>query len=255
MAQLYMNGVFTDEDDARVSPFDRGFLYGDGLFETIRADRGTVEFLDDHVQRLTDSAAALNITVPNTDWDNIITRLISLNGLERETARVKIIITRGTEPGLHLRRETSPTLIITAAEHTSGKKPERIGIYPEKRLNPVSKYKSLNYLFNLQARDWAAQKGYDEAVLTGGSGEILECAASNIFIEKNGMIIRPLNEGCHLEGVMGNHFIHIKKEEGFPVRDERVFPEDIQNDDAIYITNSMIGVCEVILEDAAKLRH
>jgi len=249
MAQLYMNGQFTDENDARVSPFDRGFLYGDGLFETIRADRGTVEFLDEHIQRLTGSAAALNITVPDTDWENIIARLISLNGLEQETARVKILITRGTEPGLHLGQGTSPTLIITAAEHISGKKPERIGIYPEKRLDPVSRHKSLNYLFNLQARDWALRNGLDEAVLTGKSGEILECAASNIFIEREGTIIKPLNEGYYLEGVMGNHFIHTKKEEGIPVKEERIFPENIQDGDTVYITNSMIGVCEVTLVD------
>lgn len=242
---LYINSEFKDEQDAAVSPFDRGFLYGDGIFETLKADRENIEFLGEHITRLEDSAQALNITVPDTDWNRIILELLKKNGLSEKTARVKIILTRGTEPGLHLNKGDSPTLIITASEQKPEKKPEKIGIYPEKRLDPVSKHKSLNYLYNLQAREWAKQNGFDEAVLLGSDGEILECAASNIFIERDKTIIKPLNQGFYLEGIVGNHFCNTKKREGFLIKEEKIFPEDIKDEDTIYITNSMIGICPV----------
>ena len=168
-----------------------------------------------------------------------------MNSLDEKTARIKIILTRGAEQGLRIQKCSEPLLLITAAEHIPKKPPERIGIFPERRLDPVAGHKSLNYLYNLLARDWALHNGLDEAVLTGPEGESLECAASNIFIQRGTTVIKPLNNGYFLEGIMGRHFIKTKKEQGCSVTEKTLLPRDISDSDTVFITNSIIGVCPV----------
>jgi branched-subunit amino acid aminotransferase/4-amino-4-deoxychorismate lyase len=247
MSYIYINDRFVEEQEACISPFDRGFVYGDGIFETIKADKGEIEFLAEHIKRLTGSAEELKIPLPDKDWEGLISQCIEKNDLEEKTARVKIILTRGIQPGLGLTCDNPPTLLITAVEQKQQPAPEKIGVYPEKRMDPVSKHKSLNYLYNLIARDWAAENGYDEAVLIGSRGEILECTMSNIFIKRENILLRPLNEGLYLDGIMGAHFIKTCREEGMGIEQTTILLEDIQPDDEIYITNSMIGICKVTL--------
>ena len=242
---IYINGNILPENEAHVSPFDRGFLYGDGIFETIRAENGIPEFLAEHITRLKTSAAALGITVPETDYGQVIGELLRNNGLASGTARVKIIITRGIHKAITLECSNPVTQIITAIDQAATRIPEVIGIYPEPRTDPLSKYKSLNYLFNLIARNWAYENGLDEAVLLGTDGEILECSMSNIFIEREKTIFKPLNQGYYLEGIMGEHLCKEKKAQGYEITEMKIYPDNIKKTDKVLITNSMIGICEV----------
>ncbi|MFH1706304.1 MAG: aminotransferase class IV [Planctomycetota bacterium] len=230
---------------AKVSIYDRGFLYGDGLFETMKAVDGTVEHLDDHLARLAASARALAIPVPDTDWQAVIGRLLARNKRSHGVARVKIILTRGVMPGLGLACN-KPTLVITAVPQPARPAPQRIGIYPERRLEPVARHKSLNYLFNLLAHDWAVRQGLDEAVIIGDRGQILECSTANLFVIRGKTVLVPKNEG-YLEGIAGRYFLARQQTAGRTVRMRRIYPRDLRPADEIWITNSMLGACRVRL--------
>jgi len=245
MTYVWHNGSIKPAEEAGVSPFDRGLLYGDGLFETIRAVDGKPEFLEEHLARLSASARALAIPMPPLPWEEIIGELLVKNGLTRGTARVKILLTRGTTPGVGLPAGGDPTCIVTAVRYAPARLPERVGVYPVRRAAPTAAHKTLNFLFNLQAREWALRNGYDEAVLLGMEGEILECSTSNIFFRRGREIIKPRNEGLYLEGIMGRRFLEMKRKEGFAVRERKIFPAEIDADTETYITNSLIGIRRV----------
>jgi branched-subunit amino acid aminotransferase/4-amino-4-deoxychorismate lyase len=244
---VYLNGEFIPADRPCISPFDRGFLYGDGIFETIRADNGVPEFLGDHLSRLERAAEAVSLELPETSFPGIINELLARNGLNEGCARVKIIITRGIQPSLSLHCIEPLTVLVTAVAQGPLHIPQRIGIYPERRTTPAAKHKTLCYLFNLMAKQWAADSGYDDALLLGCSGEILECTSSNIFIERGTEIIKPLNQGYFLEGIMGMHFCRDREAEGFSITERMVLPEDICSTDTVWVTNSMIRSVTVSL--------
>ena len=118
-AVIWLNGSFTTLKDARISPLDRGFLYGDGLFETLRADKGEIFFLPDHLDRLRKSAAELRLPeLPRINWDKVLKELLRRNDLARAIARVKIILTRGIISGLGLPPSSKPTLCLTAEPYS-----------------------------------------------------------------------------------------------------------------------------------------
>ena len=158
---LWLDGEFLRADQAKVSVFDRGLLYGDGLFETIRADSTRVHFLDDHLRRLRDSARALRIELPGSEHlPHAIHGLLDLNGLLREAARIRITVTRGTCTGPGLPASTNPTILVTAEPYRQPAPEEyeqgwKLVVIEGPHAPPLAAHKTLNYLCYLQARQAA----------------------------------------------------------------------------------------------------
>ncbi len=232
----------------RISPFDRGFLYGDGVFDTIKAENGVCEFLEDHLERFRKTCEIMRLPCPDIDFEQVISGLLEKNRLTSSTARVKLIITRGVQPGLSLECANPPLFLITAVKQSAVKKPSVIGVYPVPRTDPVAEYKTLSYIYNLQAKQWASENGVDDAVLLDTEGRILECTSSNIFIQREHEILKPRNRGYYLEGIMGKHFCVDRQEKGYSITETDITLNDIRDTDRIIMTNSMIGVCEVKIQ-------
>ncbi|MGD0215913.1 MAG: aminotransferase class IV [Desulfobaccales bacterium] len=184
-------------DQARVSVNDRGFQYGDGLFETIRAEAGRIFFLREHLTRLLASAKAFHLPFPgDLPWEARLNKLLSVNGLERGVARVKILLSRGAAAGLGLPGASRPTLVIWAqpyeppppAEYAAG---WPVATFPERRTTFLGRHKSLNYLFYLVARQYALEQGAREALILEADGMLSEGAATSLLYLCRGVYCTP----------------------------------------------------------------
>ena len=188
--KIYLDGKFVDEEEARVSVFDHGFLYGDGVFEGIRAYHNSVFRLKDHVDRLYDSAKAVNMEIPvnKEQMSEIILESCRQNDLK--DAYIRVVVSRGKgDLGLDPRKCSVPTIVCIASS---------ISIYPEemyeKGLDVITvptrrngpegvnpRIKSLNYLNNIMAKIEANMAGVPEAILLNQEGYVAECTGDNIL--------------------------------------------------------------------------
>ena len=198
---VYIDGRILPAIKARISVFDRGLNYGDGLFETMRADSGRVLLLSKHIKRLKSGARRLGIPSPALKGLSIrgelIGELLKANNLTETEAVIKIILTRGSAMRGHGRvKKPSPTLIITATE-LDGAKIERLkkkgvkAIFAEGRGSSVSGVKSLNYLPGVLARAEAEKRRVYEALFVDSSGYLLEGTSTNIFLIKKARLLTP----------------------------------------------------------------
>ncbi|MEM7698526.1 MAG: aminotransferase class IV, partial [Verrucomicrobiota bacterium] len=198
--QIYIDGEFYNQADAKISVFDHGLLYGDGVFEGIRFYRERVFRLDDHVGRLFDSSKAIHLKIPASQEEvsEMVLETIRRNGLE--DGYVRLIVTRGSgELGLSPYRCDNPSIIVIASTIT---------LYPAEKyekgltlatcatrrpthdsLSPA--VKSLNYLSNVMAKVEALASGAEEGVMLNTEGLVAECTGDNIFVVKNGLITTP----------------------------------------------------------------
>jgi len=247
--KIYIDGKFYDKDDAKISVFDHGVLYGDGIFEGIRAYNGRIFRLDDHLKRLEESANAilLKLPIPVKEIEKAIIETVRLNGLK--DAYIRLVVTRGVgDLGLDMRKcKDGATLFIIA---------DRIELYPEefyekgltvitstirqKGLDQVTPgVKSLNYLANILARAEATAAGAQEAILLNATGHVSECSGDNIFYIKDGKIFTPPTSAGILVGVTRNVVMELcEKKLGVKVI-ERNFPRyDLYAADEVFLTEA-----------------
>lgn len=247
--KIYIDGKFCEKEDAKISVFDHGVLYGDGIFEGIRAYNGRIFRLDDHLQRLEESARAilLKLPAPIKDIEKAIIETVRLNNLK--DAYIRVVVTRGIgDLGLDMRKcKSGATLFIIA---------DRIELYPEefyekgltlvtssirqKGLDQVTPgVKSLNYLANILARAEATAAGAQEAILLNGTGHVSECSGDNIFYIKDNKIFTPPTSAGILVGVTRNVVIALAHEKlGIKVV-ERNFPRyDLYSADEVFLTGT-----------------
>ncbi|HZE22235.1 MAG TPA: aminotransferase class IV, partial [Desulfobaccales bacterium] len=183
---VWLNDEMMPISEARVSVNDRGFLYGDGLFETLRAEAGRGQFLREHLERLRASAQVFRLTFPEAfPWEERLSRLLAANGLGSGPARVKILLSRGEAPGLGLPQDSHPTLVIWAQPYTPPTPAEYqagwpLAVFPPGRSTFVGRHKSLNYLFYLAARQYALDQGAKEALVLEADGLVSEGAATSL---------------------------------------------------------------------------
>ena len=194
---VWLNDDLVPLDQARVSVNDRGFQYGDGLFETIRAEAGRLYFLREHLTRLEASARAFRLPFPgDLPWEAHLKRVLKVNGLDRGVARVKILLSRGAVAGLGLPAASRPTLVIWAqpyeppppAEYAAG---WPVVTFPERRTTFLGRHKSLNYLFYLTARQYALERGGREALILEADGMLSEGAATSLLYLCRGVYCTP----------------------------------------------------------------
>lgn len=202
--KLFLGTRLAEEADASVSPFDRGFTLGDGLFETLRVKAGRVLRVEAHLARLAAGAGVLGIPLPALDLGTALAQTAEANGLSEGVLR--LTLTRGPGPrGVLPPAEPKPTLVITAAPLSPPLPPARLVIAQGTRRNdrsPLAQVKSLNYLDGILARQEAARRGVDDAILLNTRDGVAETSIANLFAVIDGVLVTPpLSEGV-LPGVM-----------------------------------------------------
>jgi branched-chain amino acid aminotransferase len=252
MFQVYLNGRFQPLAEAQVGATDAGLLVGTGLFETLRAYERFVFRLDDHLERLFDSAKALEIPIEES-WDEItraLDRAMQENALE--DARCRITVTRGPMPSDHLDAPPRPTCLIVASEMT----PYDEDFYAHgmtvtvsdirvNRSDPVCRHKTTGYLTNMLALRDAHSKGAQEALRLNGPGMLAEGCVSNVFIVRDGRLVTPpVADGC-LPGIARKVVLELASAAGIDCVEESIPGPDVLKAEEMFLTNSIMEVMPV----------
>ena len=235
---------------ASISPLDRGFLYGDGVFETIRGEYGMPLYLSNHVARMMNAADALNISITDEiKWGFILSQLIRENNFEQKVSRIKVIVTRGVQHGLDLRETDTPTILAYVNSYTVPEKKYRNGwklhIIRDSAAPRMAKYKTLNYLYYLYVRQQAIAEGADEALILDRNEEATETATGSLLFRTNGIWWTPDSEH-QLPGIARSQVISILKEGGEDVEQRSANLEAVLSAETVWVTNSMIGVMPIV---------
>jgi len=254
--EIFLNGDFVDASSASsagLSPFDRGVLYGEGLFETVRASAGTLCFIEDHLRRLFDSAGFLGIEIPYSKEQlaGALDELLLRNSCP--DAYVRITVTAGPVelgPG---GRPTGPPTVIIAVRSFEGYPAELyrrgmrvfVSSFAIDVRCPLKRHKTLNYLANVLARREARTRGAEEALLLNSVGECAECSASNVFFVRGGAVVTPPVEANILPGITRGKVIDLCRREGIEIVESRETTALIESSDEMFLTNSLLGVMPV----------
>ncbi len=255
---VWLNDDLVPVDQARVSVNDRGFLYGDGLFETLRAEAGSIYFLTEHLTRLAASAAAFRLALPrDLPWGERLSRLLAANGLEQATARVKILLSRGVAGGLGLPASAQPTLVMWAQPYAPPLPPEYAAgwpavIFPERRTTMIGRHKSLNYLFYLAARQYALDRGAREAVILEADGLVSEGAATSLVYLSQGRYFTPAAASA-LPGVTVAALARALAREGLLLTEVPTTPAQLHQADGVWLANSLMGLMPVAAIDGETI--
>jgi len=247
---VWLNGELMPLARARVSVEDRGFLYGDGFFETLRADDGRVHFLKEHLRRLQDSARAFRINFPGDHpWEALIQKLLQANGLEQGPARVKILLTRGVAEGLGLPEVSRPTVALWARAYEPPPPAAYAAgwpavVFPQGRTTFVGGHKSLNYLFYLAARQYALDKGAREAVILEANGRVSEGAVTSLLFSREGRYFTP-DAASALPGVTLAVMGRALARQGQQLEAVPTTPAQLGVAEGVWLLNSLMGVMPV----------
>lgn len=258
---IYLNGEYVQEEDAKVSVFDHGLLYGDGVFEGIRAYNGRVFRLREHIDRMWDSAKTIDLKIPisKEDMEEVILETLRKNDLK--DAYIRPIITRGVgDLGLDPNKCEKPTIIVIAtgwgAMYGDLYDKGLTAITCSIRRNPAQSLppnvKSLNYLNNIMAKIEANYKGGDEAIFFDTNGYVAEGSGDNIYVVKNGVIITPptLN---NLRGITRMVLLEVADELGIPVMEQNLGYFDLYTADEVIVTGSAAEVAPVTKIDGREI--
>lgn len=246
---LWINGEFCPLSRAAISPLDRGLLYGDGLFETLRAQEGRVAYLEAHLERLRASAAFLGLGLgEEPDWASLLPLLLALNGLEKGAARLKIVLTRGQAPELGLPAASRPTLLAQAWPYA----PPPAEAYEQGwRLHAFSQpapalagHKTLNYLYYLWARQEAQGAGAQEALILDQAGQVAETAAGSLLCRQEGRWWTPASPS-QLPGVTLAQARRLLAAQGHMVEARPASLAELAACPTVWVLNSLMGVMPV----------
>ncbi|MCS7132533.1 MAG: branched-chain-amino-acid transaminase [Aigarchaeota archaeon] len=245
---VYIDGEFYPKSRAAISVYDHGLLYGDGVFEGIRAYNGVVFKLREHIKRLYASAKAIMLEVPMSEEELMNAILETLRRNKLRDAYIRLVITRGVgDLGLDPRKCKKPTVIIIAEPMLSlySKESRLKGIsliFSSVRRDRVDatthQIKSMNYLNSILAKLEAINAGADDAIMLDERGFVSEATAANIFIVKNGKIVTPPTTTGALAGVTRDFVIGLARKLGYEVEERDITPFDTMTADEVFITGT-----------------
>jgi branched-chain amino acid aminotransferase len=256
--QVYINGKFFAKEDAKVSVYDHGLLYGDGIFEGIRCYSGKVFRIEEHLERLYQSARAIMLNIPigpEKLAEDIYETLRRNNFVD---AYIRLVVTRGAGSlGLDPFKTSDPQVIIIT---------DKIALYPaeyyEKGLELITastirnhpaalspRIKSLNYLNNIMAKMEGLQAGCVEALMLNHKGEISECTGDNIFLVRDGRLQTPPIDAGILEGITRNVVIELAEQMGIPCDQVPLTRHDVFIADECFLTGTAAEVIPVVKLD------
>ncbi|MGC6589974.1 branched-chain-amino-acid transaminase [Paenibacillus sp. Dod16] len=248
---IYLDGEFVTKENAKVSVFDHGFLYGDGIFEGIRIYNGNIFKCKEHLDRLYDSAKSIDLVIPLT-YDELLEAMAeTIRRNDMRNGYIRIVVSRGAgNLGLDPRRCPKPTVLIIV---------EQLAIYSEEAylnglkavsvaqrrnipdaLNP--KIKSLNYLNNILVKIQSNFAGADEAIMMNAQGYVTEGSGDNIFIVKNGVVTTPPCYLGALEGITRQAIIDLCDKLGIKLKEEPFSMHDVYIADEVFFTGTAAEV-------------
>lgn len=256
--KIYMNGKLVDEIKASVSVFDHGLLYGDGVFEGIRAYNGRVFMLDEHIDRLYRSAKAIALEIPMSKaaMMKAVVKTCKANGIR--DGYIRLVVTRGVGTlGLNPFTCKQPQIIIIAAG---------IQLYPKKlydtglsiitvgtmrnqaeAVNP--RIKSLNYLNNILAKIEAMNAGVMECIMLNPQGYVAEASGDNVFIVKGKTLVTPPSWCGALEGITRSVVMQLAPKHGYEVREDVLTRYDLYTADEVFLTGTAAEIISVVNMD------
>jgi len=260
--KIFLDGAFVDAADAKISVFDHGLLYGDGVFEGIRLYSKNVFRLDAHLERLEYSAKAIALKLPwsrqqISDWTCEACRL---NGLT--DGYIRLVVTRGIgNLGLSPRKCPTPSIFIIA---------DKIALYPPelystglevitvptRRVNPAAlspAVKSLNYLNNILAKIEAENVGFQEAIMLNDQGYVSECTGDNIFVVFKGEVLTPKVSSGALKGITRDTILDVARELGVPMREVDLTRYDVWIADELFLTGTAAEAIPVVKVDGREI--
>jgi len=258
---IWLNGRLVAREQAHIDPADRGLLLADGLFETLRAYRGHVFKLEDHLQRMADGAAELAIPLP-LDPPSIadaVKETLAANHLSATDAALRITLTRGPgQRGLLPPEDPLPTLIISAAAYHPPPSSDGFVAVTAKRArrnekSVTSRLKTLCYLDNIIAQAEAAAAGADEAIMLNNQDSVACGGRSNVFAVIEGALITPAIEQGALPGITRHAVLTLCKGEGLDVAEGAITRSQLRNATEIFVTNSLLEIMPVRRFDGADL--
>jgi branched-chain amino acid aminotransferase len=259
---IYINGKYFSKEDAKISVYDHGLLYGDGVFEGMRTYSNKVFRLGEHIDRLYESARAILLTIPMSKQEMIdaVKKTVELSGLS--DSYIRLVVTRGSGSlGLDPNRTSDPQVIIIV---------DLIALYDRKyydeglkiitastiRNHPAAlspRIKSLNYLNNIMAKLEGLQAGCMEAIMLNHKGEVAECTGDNIFIVKKGQLLTPSADSGILEGITRNAIIELANTLKIPARETTLTRHDLLVADECFLTGSAAEVIPVVSIDSRPI--
>ena len=259
---IYIDGHFYDRDAAKISVFDHGLLYGDGVFEGIRVYNRRIFRHRAHLERLYDSARALALTIPLTidEMGAAVEETVRRN--EREDAYIRLIVTRGAgELGIDPHSCPTPSVIVIVSD---------VRVYPRElyaggikvmtsATRQVSheaidpRIKSLNYLKNILAKIDAQQAGAHEAIMLNAEGFIAECTADNLFVIRGGRLLTPSPQDGALGGITRGAVLELAGEARVPAAEARLTRYDLYTADEAFVTGTGAELMPVATADGRPI--
>ena len=260
--KIYISGKYYDKEDAKISVYDHGLLYGDGIFEGLRSYGGKVFRLQEHLVRLYESAKAIWLTIPISleEMTKAVNETLKVNNLS--DAYIRLVVTRGAGSlGLDPNRTSDPQVIIIA---------DKITLYPaefyEKGLSIITastirnhpaalspRIKSLNYLNNILAKIEGLRAGCIEALMLNSKGEVAECTGDNIFLVRRKELLTPPIDAGILEGVTREAVIEAARKAGMTVREIALTRHDVYVADEVFLTGTAAEVIPVVNIDNRQI--
>lgn len=257
--KIYINGKFYNKEDAKISVFDHGLLYGDGVFEGIRSYNRLVFKLKEHIDRLFESAQSIMLKIPLTRQQMSKAVISVLKENKLNNAYIRLVVTRGEgDLGLDVRKCYGGAGIIIIAD--------KITLYPEKfykdglaiitvptvrnlpeALNP--QIKSLNYLNNILAKIEATNAGFDEAIMLDSLGYVAECTGDNIFIVKNNHLYTPPQCMGTLRGITRDSILEIARKSKIMVHEHVITRHEVYISDECFLTGTAAEIIPVVKVD------
>jgi branched-chain amino acid aminotransferase len=256
--QVFLNGRFIPEAQAVVPITDRGFLYGDGLFETLRVRNGQPVWWDRHLERLEQGAQHLKIPLPwlGSALCGFAHQLIDRNAMPESVLRVTLSRGSGSR-GFSSKDANSPTVAMTL--HSVPPTPKTLRLTTSSIRIPVNdpmmQFKTSNKLASIMARAEAEEQGADEALLLNTDNYIAEAAASNIFWLSNGAVCTPPVSDGALAGVARSVVLELCQARDVTTREARIIPKQLLEIDGVFLTNSVAGILPVSELDGMPLRQ
>ena len=262
MSKVWINGKLFDKSEAKISVFDHGLLYGDGVFEGIRIYSGRVFRLREHIDRLFESARHILLEIPLNREHTMQAVLDTVKANAKQDGYIRLVVTRGAGSlGLDPQKCSDPQVIVIVDD---------ISLYPvefyEKGLHVLTasiirnhpnalnpRIKSLNYLNNILAKIEAVRAGCQEAIMLNHNGEVAECTGDNIFIVKHGVLRTPHMVAGILEGVTRNAILELARAAKITVQEMALTRHDVYSADECFLTGTAAEVAPVVQCDGRPI--
>ena len=260
--KVFINGTLYNKEDAKVSVYDHGFLYGDGVFEGMRSYGGSVFRMKEHLDRLWESAEKIQLEIPMSQEQMADSVNATLAANEIEDGYIRLVVSRGEGTlGLDPNKCPTPNIIIIA---------DLITLYPDEfyqngleiitaktiRNHPGAldpRIKSLNYLNNILAKIEGLAAGCVETLMLNHQGEVAECTGDNIFIVQGGRLLTPPVEAGVLEGITRGAVMELAAEDGVEVVEATMTLEDVYAAEEVFLTGSAAEIVPVIKVDGNQI--